>query len=153
MVTRGSKSQTVDTLPSNSDHQFHVQANDDNITQTPKMSLYEQSREQRIKENLQRMQQLGLKDLSNSLLNASFHPSSRRGRSSKGGKSAATPLAHSLSPSAPIRRSSRWADSSCPCFSISRLFFCRFFWIPFCLSRTVGEDTYKVLFFAKAVLI
>ncbi|XVF61904.1 hypothetical protein PTKIN_Ptkin08bG0172100 [Pterospermum kingtungense] len=84
-------------------------------TQTPKISLYEQSREERIKENLQRMQQLGLKDLSNSLLDSSSRISSRsgRGRHVNGSKSPVTPQTHPLPPpSASLRRSSRLQNAT-----------------------------------------
>ncbi|OMP02120.1 hypothetical protein COLO4_11324 [Corchorus olitorius] len=96
MPTMISETQTAEASPISSDHQFHVQPNTENITQTPKMSLYELSREERIKENLQRMQQLGLKDLSNSLLKSTSQ--TQRRRSGRGPGS---------SPSGAVRRSSR----------------------------------------------
>ncbi|EOX91280.1 hypothetical protein QUC31_003041 [Theobroma cacao] len=104
------KTQTVETSPNNSDH--HLQTNNENKTRTPKISLYEQSREERIKENLERMQQLGLKDRSNSLLNSNSHLSSRRGRPRSGSKPPVTPLRSSLLPSGPLRRSSRLQNTT-----------------------------------------
>lgn len=66
---------------------------------TPTMSLYEQSREERIKENLQRMQKLGLLDLSQKLKSAA-----RPKRTPKKSPSNSAPLV----PSGPVRRSSRY---------------------------------------------
>ncbi|XWS45333.1 hypothetical protein CRYUN_Cryun15aG0127400 [Craigia yunnanensis] len=92
MAAMRDKTQALENSPNYSDHQYHLQPNNENKTQTPKISLYEQSREERIKENLQRMQQLGLKDLSNSILNSNSHLSSRRGRPRIGSKPPVTPL-------------------------------------------------------------
>ncbi|OMP02118.1 hypothetical protein COLO4_11322 [Corchorus olitorius] len=111
MPTMRSETQTVEALPISSDHQFHVEPNNENRIQTPKISLYELSREERIKENLQRMQQLGLKDLSNSLLNSTSQ-SRGRGRPIRGSKSTATPSPPILPPSGPVRRSSRLQNAT-----------------------------------------
>ncbi|XWS41972.1 hypothetical protein CRYUN_Cryun17cG0128200 [Craigia yunnanensis] len=111
MSAKGNKTQSLETSPNNSDHQYHLQPNNENKTQSPKISLYEQSREERIKENLQRMQQLGLKDLSKSL-NSSCHLSSRRGRPRIGSKPPVTPLPLPLPPSASLRRSSRLQNTT-----------------------------------------
>ncbi|XVE87211.1 hypothetical protein DITRI_Ditri18aG0098000 [Diplodiscus trichospermus] len=102
----------LETSPNDSDHHCHFQPNNENKTQTPKISPYEQSREERIKENLQRMKQLGLKDLSNSLLNSSSHLSSKRGRARVGSKPPVTPLSPPLPPSASLRRSSRLQNTT-----------------------------------------
>ncbi|XP_022773969.1 uncharacterized protein LOC111316220 [Durio zibethinus] len=112
MPAMENKTQALETSPNNSDHQYHLQPNNENKTQTPKTSLYEQSREERIKENLQRMQQLGLKDLSNSLLNSISHLSSRRGRPRLGCKPPVTPRPLPLPPSASLRRSSRLQNTT-----------------------------------------
>ncbi|OMO56772.1 hypothetical protein CCACVL1_26283 [Corchorus capsularis] len=107
MPTMISETQAAEASPISSDHQFHVQPNNENITQTPKMSLYELSREERIKENLQRMQQLGLKDLSNSLLKSSSQTQRCGSGRPKGSKSTATPSPPISPPSGAVRRSSR----------------------------------------------
>ncbi|XVF17759.1 hypothetical protein REPUB_Repub10bG0151400 [Reevesia pubescens] len=113
MAAMEDKTQSLEgTSPNVNNSDRHLQPNNENNTQTRKFSLYEQSREERIKENLQRMQQLGLKDLSNSLLNSNPHLSSRRGRRRIGSKPPVTPLSTPLPPSAPSRRSSRLQNTT-----------------------------------------
>ncbi|KAL4352432.1 hypothetical protein GQ457_06G040090 [Hibiscus cannabinus] len=106
MAAMGNESQAL--------HTNHLpQPHDDCKTLTPKISPYEQSREERIKANLQRMQQLGLKDLSNSLLHSSSRLSSRRGRPPVGSRPPATPLSSPLPPpSSALRRSSRLQNTT-----------------------------------------
>lgn len=70
---------------------------------TPKVSDYEKSREERIKENLQRMQKLGLVDLS--LQVKSFVAPKRAPKKSPNRR---TPRPPPLSLSEPPRRSSRY---------------------------------------------
>lgn len=72
-----------------------------NGQETPSMSLYEQSREDRIKENLQRMQKLGILDLSKNL-NSAVRPK-RTPKHSRSGSQGSTPVL----PSGPLRRSTR----------------------------------------------
>ncbi|GMI76922.1 hypothetical protein HRI_001361600 [Hibiscus trionum] len=107
MAAIGNQTQAVESCPNNSD-----QPHNECKTLTPKISVYEQSREDRIKANLQRMQQLGLKDLSNSLLNSTSRPSSRRGRPRVATKSPVTPLSSPLPPSSALRRSSRLQNTT-----------------------------------------
>ncbi|KAG4175498.1 hypothetical protein ERO13_A11G189000v2 [Gossypium hirsutum] len=112
MAAIGNETQPLESSPNNLDQQYHLQPHNDCKIQTPKISLYEQSREERIKENLQRMQQLGLKDLSNSLLNSTPRLSSRRGRPRVGGKPPVTPLSSPLPSSDQLRRSSRLQNTT-----------------------------------------
>lgn len=72
-----------------------------NGQQTPSMSLYEQSREERIKENIQRLQQLGVIDLSQKL-NSAVRPK-RAPKHSRSDSRPSTPVLQS----GPLRRSSR----------------------------------------------
>ncbi|KAL9327698.1 hypothetical protein ACSQ67_002701 [Phaseolus vulgaris] len=74
----------------------------DVMSHQPKISDYELSREQRIRENRERMGKLGIFDISLSLKNNKSHRAASRSYSSRKPK---TPP--SLKPSAPIRRSSR----------------------------------------------
>jgi hypothetical protein len=70
--------------------------------ETPKISVYEQTREERIKENLERMQRLGLMDLSLKL-KACTAPPKRTPRTSPSSTKHPTPFL----PRGPLRRSSR----------------------------------------------
>jgi hypothetical protein len=70
--------------------------------ETPKISVYEQTREERIKENLERMQKLGLMDLSLKL-KACTAPPKRTPRTSPSSTKHPTPFL----PRGPLRRSSR----------------------------------------------
>ncbi|GLT75254.1 hypothetical protein SLA2020_469900 [Shorea laevis] len=74
--------------------------------QTPKISLYEQSREERIKENLQRMQKLGIMDLSRKL--NSLLPAKRTQKKSP----SSTPYSSPLPQPGPVRRSSRLQNAA-----------------------------------------
>ncbi|KAJ8764421.1 hypothetical protein K2173_006161 [Erythroxylum novogranatense] len=79
--------------------------------QSPGISLYERSREERIKENLERMQKLGLKDLS---LNLKALSSRRTApRKSPSSIKLSTPLQSDL----PLRRSSRLQSATPVCYS------------------------------------
>jgi hypothetical protein len=69
--------------------------------ETPKISVYEQTREERIKENLERMQKLGLMDLSLKL-KACTAPPKRTPRTSPSSTKHPTPFL----PRGPLRRSS-----------------------------------------------
>ncbi|KAF8015539.1 hypothetical protein BT93_H1152 [Corymbia citriodora subsp. variegata] len=73
---------------------------DHDQAESRKMSLYEQSREERIKANLERMQKLGIFDLSQKLRSSSVPPKRTPTRRSSE-KCAPAP------PSGPVRRSSR----------------------------------------------
>lgn len=77
-----------------------------NGQQTPSMSIYEQSREERIKENLQRLQKLGIVDLSQKLNSAV-----RTKRTTKHSRSDSPPFTPVL-PSGPLRRSSRLQNAT-----------------------------------------
>jgi hypothetical protein len=77
--------------------------------ETPKISVYEQTREERIKENLERMQKLGLMDLSLKL-KACTAPPKRTPRTSPSSTKHPTPFL----PRGPLRRSSRCACSMTP---------------------------------------
>ena len=70
------------------------------IQGNPKASLYEQCREERIKENLQRMQNLGILNLARKL-----QSETRPGKRSFGNS---YPAPKSTPPTAPSRRSSRF---------------------------------------------
>ncbi|GLU13637.1 hypothetical protein SLE2022_302620 [Rubroshorea leprosula] len=74
--------------------------------QTSKISLYEQSREERIKENLQRMQKLGIMDLSHKL--NSLLPSKLTRKKNPSSTSYSCPLP----PPGPVRRSSRLQNAA-----------------------------------------
>ncbi|KAG6768027.1 hypothetical protein POTOM_026923 [Populus tomentosa] len=75
--------------------------------ETPKISVYEQTREERIKENHERMQKLGLMDLSLKL-KACTAPSKRTPRTSPSSTKHPTPFL----PRGPLRRSSRLQNST-----------------------------------------
>ncbi|XP_011039248.1 PREDICTED: uncharacterized protein LOC105135871 isoform X2 [Populus euphratica] len=75
--------------------------------ETPKISVYEQTREERIKENLERMQKLGLMDLSLKL-KACTAPSKRTPRTSPSSTKHPSPFL----PRGPLRRSSRLQNST-----------------------------------------
>ncbi|KAJ6907408.1 hypothetical protein NC651_017958 [Populus alba x Populus x berolinensis] len=81
--------------------------NDNELHETPKISVYEQTREERIKENHERMQKLGLMDLSLKL-KACTAPSKRTPRTSPSSTKHPTPLL----PRGPLRRSSRLQNST-----------------------------------------
>ncbi|GKU94648.1 hypothetical protein SLEP1_g8108 [Rubroshorea leprosula] len=74
--------------------------------QTSKISLYEQSREERIKENLQRMQKLGIMDLSHKL--NSLLPDKLTRKKNPSSTSYSCPLP----PPGPVRRSSRLQNAA-----------------------------------------
>jgi len=82
----------------------------DDQAESRKMFLYEQSREERIKANLERMQKLGIFDLSQKLRSSSVPPKRTPNRKPSE-KCAPAP------PSGPVRRSSRWVlcDGAGPC--------------------------------------
>ncbi|CAK7339453.1 unnamed protein product [Dovyalis caffra] len=75
--------------------------------QTPKVSVYEQTREERIRENLERMQKLGLTDLSLKLKACTTRPK-RTPRTNPSSTKHPTPLL----PPGPLRRSSRLQNST-----------------------------------------
>ncbi|KAL9300426.1 putative Zinc-finger domain of monoamine-oxidase A repressor R1 [Arabidopsis thaliana] len=74
------------------------------INETPKVSLYEQCREERIKENLQRMNNLGLLNLSRKL-----KPQTRPVKRSYGNRNS---VQNPTSPLQPSRRSSRLENTT-----------------------------------------
>ncbi|KAJ6288572.1 hypothetical protein OIU76_024539 [Salix suchowensis] len=76
-------------------------------SESPKISVYEQTREERIKENLERMQKLGLMDLSLKL-KACTAPPKRTPRTSPSSTKHPTPFL----PRGPLRRSSRLQNST-----------------------------------------
>ncbi|KAL7231889.1 hypothetical protein ACSBR2_010006 [Camellia fascicularis] len=101
MVTLRSRAQTLETPANPSNHQI----NEDGRTQikeTQKVSGYEQCREERIKENLQRMQKLGIMDLSLKL--KSLKPIRKNNFSNRKSPPCPSPL---TTPGGPLRRSSR----------------------------------------------
>lgn len=75
--------------------------------QMPEISQYEQSRELRIRENLERMQKLGILDLSLKLKSSA--PSKQNRRKSVNPK--ASPPSFDLPPAGPLRRSSRFSPN------------------------------------------
>lgn len=80
--------------------------NQQQMKETPKVSVYEQWREERIKENLERMQKLGIFDLSLKL--KSPPPTS----SGKANRNRDTPSSNRFPPSRPTRRSSRLQNAT-----------------------------------------
>ncbi|KAK9284201.1 hypothetical protein L1049_023370 [Liquidambar formosana] len=105
MPTLRKRSRTLET-PANANHQQQQLTNDDQTQATPaeKMTLgYEQSREKRIKENLERMQKLGIVDLSLKL--KSLNPPKPTRNYSSARKTPHRPSPLSLP--VPFRRSSR----------------------------------------------
>ncbi|KAF5961256.1 hypothetical protein HYC85_002465 [Camellia sinensis] len=101
MLTLRSRDQTLETPANPSNHQI----NEDGRTQikeTQKVSGYEQCREERIKENLQRMQKLGIMDLSLKL--KSLKPIRKNNFSNRKSPPCPSPL---TTPGGPLRRSSR----------------------------------------------
>ncbi|KAJ6740231.1 ZINC-FINGER DOMAIN OF MONOAMINE-OXIDASE A REPRESSOR R1 [Salix purpurea] len=81
--------------------------NNNEHLESPKISVYEQTREERIKENLERMQKLGLMDLSLKL-KACTAPPKRTPRTSPSSTKHPTPFL----PRGPLRRSSRLQNST-----------------------------------------
>ncbi|KAG6666366.1 uncharacterized protein LOC122306418 [Carya illinoinensis] len=97
MPTLRNRAQTLQS-PANPSH--NILNGQAQTTETQKVSLYEQSREERIKENRERMQKLGIFDLSlkiNSVISTRRTPKNRN----------TTPRSSPARSSGPIRRSSR----------------------------------------------
>ena len=83
-----------------------IQNGEPQSSQTQKASQYELSREQRIKENLERMQKLGILDLSLKL--KSVIPSNTKRNPRNLNNCTTTPRPSPAPPSGPTRRSSRF---------------------------------------------
>ena len=86
-----------------------IQNGEPQSSQTQKASQYELSREQRIKENLERMQKLGILDLSLKLKSVIPSNTKRNPRNhSNNNNCTTTPRPSPAPPSGPTRRSSRF---------------------------------------------
>ncbi|XP_022971704.1 cell division cycle-associated protein 7-like [Cucurbita maxima] len=90
-------------IPKPSSEPPQMEIDQPSASQMPEISQYEQSRELRIRENMERMQKLGIPDLSLKLKTSA--PSKKNRRKSLVPK--ASPPSFDLPPTGPLRRSSR----------------------------------------------